>query len=172
MKENFSLFIVLCLGNWLLVSCINEVLETSFSLLSPGVEVGIAKDITRVFISYLMVHLLNFSHFLLSTYKTLYWSPWLNDCLCPTPMKFARLVRVGVLVLNFLLLMGALSNACCLWRQRMSRVEIKNLWVTHDVCQPWETSLAYWNICCVDCVCWVHFLFAFPFLLAVITLFC
>lgn len=35
---------MLCLGNLLLVSCINEGLETSFSLLPPGVEVGIAKE--------------------------------------------------------------------------------------------------------------------------------
>lgn len=109
---------MLCCGNLLLVSCINEGLETSFSLLPPGVEVGIAKEITRLFISYLTVHPLTFSHFLLSIHKSLYWRTWLSDCLCPTPMKFARVVRVGVLVLNFLLLMCALSSACCLWRQR------------------------------------------------------
>lgn len=152
---------MLCLGNLLLVSCINEGLETSFSLLSPGgVEVGIAKEITRLFISYPTVHLLTFSHFLLSVHKSLYWWTWLSDCLCPTHMKFARLVRAGVLVLNFLLLMGPVPAVC--EGRGMSRVEVKDLQVIHDVCQPWETSLAYWNICCVDCVRWIHFLFAFP----------
>lgn len=109
---------MLCLENWLLVSCINDRLETSFSFLSPGMEVGIAKEIMRVFISYLTVHPLTFSHFLLSIHKTLYWWTWLSHCLCSTPMKFARLVRVGVLALNFFLLKDALSSACCLWRQR------------------------------------------------------